>query len=99
MDKRIAKLSKKAAEIMGDGSDYIIIAHKNGQCGGSAYGNVDNIAQAFFALLHQQDGDLAKAVFRIIKLNAMNIVSNPSPYAVDLSNALANVIPDNDEQV
>lgn len=99
MDKRIAKLSNKAAEIMDDGTDYIIIAHKNGQCGGSVYGNVDNIAQAFFALLHQKNGDLAKAVFRIIKLNAMNIVSNPSPYTVDLSNTLSNMIPDNDEQV
>lgn len=97
MDKKITKLSKKAAQILGEGVDYIIIAHKDGQCGGSAYGNIENIAQAFFALLHQQNGDLAKAVYRIIKLNAMNIVANPSPYAMDLSNALSNLVPETDE--
>ncbi len=97
MDKKIAKLSKTAAQILGEGADYIIIAHKDGQCGGSAYGNIENIAQAFFALLHQQNGDLAKAVYRIIKLNAMNIVANPSPYAMDLSNALSNLVPETDE--
>ena len=99
MDKKINKLSNKVAQILGDGADYIVIAHKDGQCGGSVYGNVDNIAQALFALLHQPDGDLAKAVFRIIKLNAMNIVANPSPYAVELSNAISNLIPEIDEQV
>lgn len=99
MDKQISKLSNKAAQILGDGADYIIIAHKDGLCGGAAKGNIDNIAQAFFALLHQQNGDLAKAVFRIIKLNAMNIIGNPSPYAIELSNAISNLIPENDEQV
>lgn len=99
MDKKINKLSKKAAEILGEGTDYIIVAHKDGQCGGNAKGNIDNIAQAFFSLLHQPNGDFAKAMFRIIKLNAMNIVANPSPYAVELSNALSNLIPESDEQV
>lgn len=99
MDKKISKLSDRAAKILGDDADYIIIAHKDGICGGAAKGNIDNIAQAFFALLHQQNGDLAKAVFRIIKLNAMNIVGNPSPYAIELSNALSNLIPETDEQV
>lgn len=47
MDKQIKKLNKKAAEILGDNADYIIIAHKNGQCGGAARGDISNIAQAF----------------------------------------------------
>lgn len=93
MDKKIAKLSEKAAQILGDDADYIIIAHKDGLCGGSARGSIDNIAQAFFALLHQQNGDLSKAAFRIIKLNAMNIMANPSPYAAELSEGISNAIP------
>lgn len=97
MDKKISKLSGMAAQILGEDADYIIIAHKNGQCGGAAKGNIDNIAQSFFALLHQADGDLAKAVFRIIKLNAMNIVANPSPYAVELSRAISNITSQSNE--
>lgn len=96
MNKKIDKLNKSAAKTLGDGADYIVIAHKEGQSGGTIKGNVDNIAQAFFALLHQ-DNDLAKAVYRIIKLNAMNIINNPSPYAMDLSNALSNLVPETDE--
>lgn len=97
MDKKITKLNKKAVEILGDGADYIIIAHKNGQCGGSARGDIDNIAQSFFALLHQDNGELAKAVYRIIKLNAVNIMANQSPYTIDLSKSITNVLPEGDE--
>lgn len=97
MDKQIKKLNKKAAEILGDNADYIIIAHKNGQCGGAARGDISNIAQAFFALLHQDNGELAKAVYRIVKLNAMNIMANQSPYAVDLSQSISKVLPESDE--
>lgn len=96
MDKKITKLNNVAAKTLGDGADYIIIAQKDGQCGGTMHGNIELIAQSFFALLHQ-DNDLAKAVYRIIKLNAMNIISNPSPYAMDLSGALSNLVPETDE--
>lgn len=96
MDKKITKLNNQAAKILGEGADYIVIAQKDGQCGGTIRGNVENIAQAFFALIHQ-DNELAKAVYRIIKLNAMNIVKNPSPFAMDLSEAISNLIPETDE--
>lgn len=97
MDKQILKLSKKAEETLGNDSDYIIIAHKNGQCSGAFHGEAANIAQAIFALIHKDNGLLAKAIYRIIKLNAMNIMANPSPYALDLSEALSKVISETDE--
>lgn len=93
MDKMIEKLTKQAAKNLGAGSDYMIIAHKEGVCSGSVYGNAENLAQAFFALIHQ-DNDVAKAVYRIVKLNAMNIISNPSPYAMDLMSAISNILPE-----
>lgn len=97
MDKQISKLNEEVAKILGNDADYIIIAHKNGQCGGSARGDINNIAQAFFALLHQDKGELAKAVYRIIKLNVMNIMANPSPYAIDLSQSISNVLPEKND--
>lgn len=34
MKQKTEELLKKAKEIMGEGSDFLIIAHKDGQCGG-----------------------------------------------------------------
>lgn len=97
MNNKITTLSEMAEQVMGPDADYIVIAHKKGQCGGIVKGNIDNIAQTLFALIHQQGEDLSKAVFKIIKLNAMNIIANPSPYAAEFLAALTDVTPKDDE--
>lgn len=98
MKQKIDKLQKAAAKIFGDEADYIIIAHQDGPCGGVTHGRTEYIAQALFALLHQQDNELSQVVYRIIKMNVLNILSNPSPYAVDLARSINNVISKTNEQ-
>ena len=97
MEEKTKRLLDKAQSIMGKETDLLIISHKDGQCGAVSHGNTDNIAQALFSCMHQPGNPIGQAIYRIIKLNAMNILSNPSPYAVDLSEAIVNLIPEENE--
>ena len=81
MKKKTEELLKKAQEIMGEGSDFLIIAHKDGQCGAVAHGDTDTIAQAIFSCMRQPDNPIGQTLYRIIQLNVTNILANPSPYA------------------
>ena len=81
MKQKTKELLKKAQEIMGEGSDFLIIAHKEGQCGAVAHGDTDTIAQAIFSCMHQPDNPIGQTLYRIIQLNVTNILANPSPYA------------------
>lgn len=81
MKQKTEELLKKAQEIMGEGADFLIIAHKDGQCGAVAHGDTDTIAQAIFSCMHQPDNPIGQTLYRIIQLNVTNILANPSPYA------------------
>lgn len=81
MKQKTEELLKKAQEFMGEGSDFLIIAHKDGQCGAVAHGDTDTIAQAIFSCMHQTDNPIGQTLYRIIQLNVTNILANPSPYA------------------
>ena len=81
MEQEIEELLKKAQEIMGEGSDFLIVTHKDGQCGAIAHGKTDTIAQTIFSCMHQPDNPIGQILFRIIQLNVTNILTNPSsPY-------------------
>lgn len=97
MERKTNELLKQATEIMGQEADIIIIAHKNGQCGAVTHGSTDNIAQAIFSCMHQPNNPIGQAIYRIIKLNVMNMLANPSPYAVDLTESITNILPEDDE--
>lgn len=85
MKQKTEELLKKAQEIMGEGSDFLIIAHKDGQCGAVAHGETDTIAQAIFSCMHQPDNPIGQTLYRIIQLIVTNILANPSPYARSLN--------------
>lgn len=97
MEKKTNKLLEQATMIMGQKADILIIAHKDGQCGAVTHGNTDNIAQAIFSCMHQPDNPIGQAIYRIIKLNVMNILANPSPYAVNLTESITNILPEDHE--
>lgn len=97
MKQKTEELLKKAQQIMGDDSDFLIIAHKDGQCGAVAHGETDNIAQAIFSCMHQPNNPIGSTLYRIIKLNVMNMLRNPSIYAKDMLDSIDLIIPDNEQ--
>ena len=81
MKQKTEELLKKAQEIMGEEADFLIVAHKDGQCGAVAHGETDIIAQTIFSCMHQPDNLIGQILYRIIQLNVTNILTNPSsPY-------------------
>ena len=47
MENSIKTMLQNVAEQITEGTDYIVIAHKDGKYGGISKGNTDAIAQAF----------------------------------------------------
>lgn len=96
MKQKTEELLKQAQQIMGEDSDFLIIAHKEGQCGAVAHGETDNIAQAIFSCMHQPNNPIGQTLYRIIKLIVLNTLRNPSPYATDLINVIDQALPDDE---
>ena len=92
MEQKTNELLEQAIQIMGEDADIMIVTHKNGQCGAVIHGNVDNCAQAVFACMHQSDDQVGNAMYRIVKLNAMNLFTNPTPYGQDLADSIGEAI-------
>lgn len=92
METKTNNLLQKAEKIMGKDADIFIISHKDGQCGAVAHGNSDNIAQAIFFCMHQPNNPIGAAIYRIIKLNTLNIISNESPYSADLIQSINSIL-------
>lgn len=97
MKQKTEELLKKAQEIMGDESDFLIIAHKEGQCGAVAHGDSDTVAQAIFSCMHQPGDPIGQTLYRIIKLNVINMLRNQSIYAKDMLDSIDLIIPDNEQ--
>ena len=83
---------QNVAEQITEGTDYIVIAHKDGKYGGISKGNTDAIAQAFFTLMHDPKSKAGAALFRIMKLNVLNTLNNPTPFAANLAESIHNVL-------
>ena len=94
MEQKTNELLEQAIQIMGEDADIMIISHKNGQCGTVIHGSVDNVAQSVFACMHQPDDKVGNAVYRIVKLNAINLFTNPSPYGQDLMDSIEEAVDD-----
>lgn len=92
METKTNKLLKGAKEIMGENADMLIISHQNEKCGAVTHGNVDNIAKAIFSCMHQPNNPIGTAIYRIIKLNVLNIISNESPYSADLIRSINSIL-------
>ena len=98
MEQKAQKLLEKAEKIMGKDADMIILSHADGKFGAITHGSTENIAQAIFSCMHQPNHPISQVLYRIIKLNVLNILNNPSPFAVDLIDAINNVLPNLDEE-
>lgn len=99
MEQKTNELLEQAIQIMGEDADIMIVTHKNGQCGAVIHGNVDNCAQAVFACIHQTDDKVGNAVYRIVKLNAINLLTNPTPYGQDLSDSIEEAVDELMEEI
>lgn len=97
MEKKTNEALKQAMKIYGEDADILVIAHKDGKCGSVLHGNGENVAQAIFACMHQPDSPIGREIYRIIRLNVMNILHNPSPFAANLAETVVNMIPEQDE--
>lgn len=98
MEHKTQKLLERAEKIMGKDADILILSHIDGKCGAVTHGSTENIAQAIFSCIHQPNNPIGKVIYRIIKLNVMNILNNPSPFAGDLIDAINSILPDPDEE-
>lgn len=92
------KLNKAAKPLFGESTDALIIVHDNGQCGVALHGDAENIAQSLFTCMHDKESDSAESLYRIFKLNLMNILNNPSKYKLDIMNLIANFIQREDNE-
>lgn len=97
METRIDKLQEQVTKIMGQDADFLIVAHKDGRFGTIKHGNTDNISQALFSCMYQQNNPIGKAIYRIVKLYVMNLFANSSPYAAKLTRSITNIIQNKDE--
>lgn len=96
METRTDNLLQEAKKIMGKNADIFIISHKDGQCSAVTHGDSDNIAQAIFSCMHQPNNPIGAAIYRILKLNAMNMIANNSPYSADLLQSINSILPDDE---
>lgn len=97
MKKKIELLAEQAREIFGDETEFLLVTNSDHVCGAICHGQVESIAEAVFACIHDSTKPASAALYRILKLNVMNILDNPSPFGADLAEAIVNTIPGIDE--
>lgn len=93
------KTMKKALDVLKENSSALIITNKDGLCGAALRGDVEEVAQALFTCMHDKDSEVSEHLYRILKLNVMNILNNPSKYKLDLLNLILNLARNRNEQV
>lgn len=91
MEGKINELLEKVMTTIDKDSDAIVLVHKDGKCGAVVHGNIEHNAMSMFSCMHQTEGELGTALYNILKLNVLNILGNPSPYADDLLEAFNNL--------
>lgn len=97
MKEKTQKLLEKVEKVMGVDADVMILSHDGGKCAAITHGSTENIAQTIFACMHQSDNSIGPVLYRIIKLNVINILNTPSLFAGDLIDAINNVLYNSNE--
>lgn len=92
MEEKINELLNQVFNIVGEDSDVTIIIHKDDKCGTLLHGSADNNARSVFSCMHQSNNKIGEALYRIVKLNALNILTNPSPFSEDLLDSVKKAI-------
>lgn len=90
LTKKMINLQKKALKDFGDDTDSLILTFVDEQCGAILHGSVQNLAHSLFALIHDKKNDIGMDLYRILKLVALNIVNNETPYAADFITSIIN---------
>lgn len=96
METKTNELLKEAKRIIGEDADMLIVFDKQGKYASAVSGNVDNIAKSIFTCMHQPGNPIGAVIYRIIKLNAMNIISNQSQFSADLIQSINSILPENE---
>lgn len=86
---KMENLQKKVVKELGESTDVLITSFDDGQCSCIMRGNHQHIAQSLFALIHDPKNQIGMNLYRIVKLIVLNILSNESPYAIDLMTSIA----------
>lgn len=91
MEQKINELLNRALSLMGEESNILIVVNKNDQCGAIIHGKADEVAQSVFACMHHNTASISQNIYRIVKLNTLNILANSSPYTKDLLNSIERI--------
>lgn len=96
METKTNELLQEAKRIIGEDADILVIFSEQEKYASAVKGNTDNIAKALFSCMHQPGNPIGAAIYRIVKLNVMNIISNESKYSDDLIRSINSILPENE---
>lgn len=92
------KLMNEIKETLPDGMDSLVVATNEEQIGTLIKGKVENVAEALFSHMHDPTHENGADIYRIVKLIAMNIVSNRSIYRNDFINSIIGAMPQDENE-
>lgn len=91
------QLLNEIKEILPKEMDCLVMGQNKEQIGVLMKGDVENIAEALFFYMHNPAQENGANIYRIVKMVAMNIVSNRSIYRTNFINSLIEIMPQDDE--
>lgn len=100
MEEKFNKMILRSSKAMSEKTDYLIVSYLDGLMGTTVKGNVNNIAHAFFGTMLKPGDPIGEVLFKILKLNVINILKNETEYANELLTAINNALEDDlDEKI
>ncbi len=93
MEQKTEELLRQVRLIMGDDTDFLIIAHKDGHCCAMAKGEADNIAESIYACINQPNHPISSKLTEIIELVVSNLDSDCSPFKEHIINSIKQIYP------
>lgn len=88
--KKLISVQGRLIKTLGEDASTLIISEMDDECGAMVHGKITNIAQAIFAIIHDNKSGIGEDLYRIIKSVTLNIIANETPYAADLVNGILN---------
>ena len=92
MKKKTEELLQEAFRIMGEDIDIMIVTHNDGKCSASVHGSVENIAKSTFTFMHSPEDKIGQALYRILRLNVLNILGNWTTLANDFIEMIGKLV-------
>lgn len=88
--KKLISVQGRLIKTLGEDASALIISEIDDECGAMIHGKITNLAQAIFAVIHDNKSGVGEDLYRIIKSVTLNIIANETPYATDLVNGILN---------